>query len=184
LFTLKRILFLIFFLLLQKLLVFAQSVAAKDEAVSKLIRDLSALWDSNKEETFNSLLENKNKKATNLKVTFPTIIKNDRVNLLVKRNLIQQKLYKKDLGFNFTASYQRNTSTPFLDPEDVVIFKQKAQAGFDWDILRGGFFDNRMKSKTLNKELDWIKNSNYAQKSSRPFLISSQQGVTNFKWNN
>jgi len=180
LFTLKRILFLIFFLLLQKLLVFAQSVAAKDEAVSKLIRDLSALWDSNKEETFNSLLENKNKKATNLKVNFPTIIKNDRVNLLVKRNLIQQKLYKKDLGFNFTASYQRNTSTPFLDPEDVVIFKQKAQAGFDWDILRGGFFDNRMKSKTLNKELDWIKNSNYAQKSSRPFLISSQQVVTNF----
>ncbi len=167
-------------MLLQRFPFLAQSDAAKDEAVSKLIRDLSALWDANKEETFNSLLDNKSKKPTNLKTVFPTIIKNERVNLLVKRNLIQRKLYKKDVGLNFTASYQRNTSTPFLDPEDVVIFKQKAQAGFDWDILRGGFFDNRLKAKTISKELDWIKNSNYAQKSTRPFLISSQQVVTNF----
>ncbi len=158
----------------------AQSNPQKDEDVSKLIRELSALWDANKEETFNSLLDNKSKKSTNLNVTGPTIVKNNRVDLLIKRNLIEQKLYKKDLGFNFTASYQRNTKTPFLDPEDVVIFKQKAQAGLDWDLLRGGFYDNRLKAKVLSKELEWIKNSNYAQKTTRPFLLSAQQVVTNF----
>lgn len=165
---------------LKQLTVCAQSDPAKDEAVSKLIKELTALWDNNKEETFNHLLENKSKKSTNLKVVFPTLISNNRIDLLVKRNLIQQKLYKKDLGFNVSASYQRNTNTPFLDPEDVVIFRQKAQVGLDWDLLRGGFYDNRQKAKTLNKELEWIKNSNYAQKSTRPFLLTSQQVVTNF----
>ena len=166
--------------MLKQVSVQAQSNPQKDEAVSKLIRELSALWDANKEETFNSLLDNKSKKSTNLKITSSTIVKNNRVDLLVKRNLIEQKLYKKDLGFNFTASYQRNTKTPFLDPEDVVIFKQKAQAGLDWDLLRGGFYDNRLKAKVLSKELEWIKNSNYAQKTTRPFLLSAQQVVTNF----
>lgn len=168
------------FLVLKQLSVLSQSNPQKDEAVSKLIKELSVLWDNNKEETFNYLLDNKSKKATNLTSTFPTIIKNNRVDLLAKRNLLQQKLYKKDVGLNVTASYQRNTSTPFLDAEDVVIFRQKAQVGLDWDVLRGGFYDNRLKAKTLSKELEWIKNSNYAQKSSRPFLLSSQQVVTNF----
>ncbi len=165
---------------LKQLYVSAQTDPQKDEAVSKLIKELSVLWDNNKEETFNHLLDNKSKKATNLKITFPTIIKNDRVELLTRRNLIMQKLYRKDLGFNATASYQRNSNTPFVDNEDLLIFRQKAQVGLDWDLLRGGFLDNRLKAKTLSKELDWIRNSNYAVKSSRPFLLSSQQVVTNF----
>ena len=176
----KRIVFFCLLLLLQQVISFAQTNPRQDVLVSSLIKELSVLWDNNKDETFNSLLDNRDKKTTNLKTTFPTIIKNNRVDLLVKRNLLQQKIYKKDLGFNFTANYQRNMKTPFLDPEDVVIFKQKAQAGVDWDLLRGGFYDNRLKAKTLNKELEWIKNSNYAQKTSRPYLLSSQQVVTNF----
>lgn len=160
--------------------VFSQSDPVKDETVSNLIKELSVLWDNNKEETFNELLDNKNKKSTNLKTVFPTIITNNRVDLLAKRNLIQQKIYRKDLGFNVSAAYQRNTNTPFVDAEDLVIFRQKAQVGLDWDILRGGFYDNRQKAKTLSKELEWIKNSNYAQKTTRPFLLSSQQVVTNF----
>jgi hypothetical protein len=180
LYTLKRILFFCLILVLKPTVFVAQINPQKDEAVSQLIKELSALWDNNKEETFNYLLDNKSKKSTNLKTTFPTLITNNRVDLLAKRNVLQQKIYKKDLGFNFTASYQRNTSTPFLDPEDVVIFRQRAVVGLDWDLLRGGFVDNRLKAKTLSKELEWIKNSNYAQKTSRPFLLSSQQVVTNF----
>lgn len=168
------------FLLIQQVISFAQSNPQQDLLVSSLIKELTVLWDTNKDETFNSLLDDRDKKNTNLKTTFPTIIKNNRVDLLVKRNLLQQKIYKKDLGFNITAGYQKNTKAPFVDPEDIVIFRQKATAGLDWDLLHNGFYDNRLKAKTLNKELEWIKNSNYAQKTGRPYLLSSQQVVTNF----
>lgn len=159
---------------------FSQINPAKDAIVSGIIKDLSNLWDANKDETFNSLLDNRSKTNTNLKTATTPLVTNNRVDLLVKRNYILQSIYKKDLGFNFTGTYQRNTSTTFLDPEDVVIFRQKAQLGIDWDLLRGGLFENRTKVKVLHNEIEWLKKSNYAQKSTRPFLITSQQVVTNF----
>lgn len=158
----------------------AQNSFAKDTLVSSLISELSALWDSHKNETFNELIGTGNKKNTNLRTnTFSPII-NKRVDLLIKRNRTLQSIYKKDKGFNITASYQRNSPTTFLDPEDIVVFRQKAQFGVDWDILKGGFLQNRRKAKTLNNEIEWLQKSQYAQKSIRPFLITSQQVVTNF----
>jgi len=169
------------FLFTKQLAAFSQDNTAKDIIVSGLIKDLSALWDANKDLTFNALLDNHSKNNTNLK-TSPALVTNNRVELLVRRNYLLQKIYKKDLGINFTASYQKNTSTPFLDPEDVVIFRQKAQVGFDWDLLRGGLFENRLKAKILANEIEWLKKSNYALKSLRPYLITSEQVVTNFNF--
>lgn len=169
-----------FYLIAWQTVFFAQSSFAKDTLVSSLIEELSSLWDANKNETFNLLVDLENNKRTNLRTNLHSPIINKRVDLLVKRNQTIQKIYKKDLGFSITASYQRNSPTSFLDPEDIVVFRQKAQAGIDWDILKGGILENRRKAKTLNNEIEWLKKSQYAQKSLRPFLITSQQVITNF----
>jgi hypothetical protein len=176
----KRILLFLSLCFFRQEILLSQNYYQDDAAVSALIKELGSLWDSNKEETFNSLLDHHSKKPGNLSTSTATSVKNDRLDLLMRRDQLRQKIYRKDLGFNVTASYQKNTSTPFVDAEDVVIFRQKAQVGLDWDILRGGFLDNRLKAKTIEREMEWLKNSESSQKSTRPYLISSQQVVVNF----
>lgn len=151
-----------------------------DSTISGYIKELSSLWDTYNTETFNEQLSDQSKKKTNLKANSEISLANRRTELLLKRNFLQQKIYSKDLGLNFTAAYQRNTSAPFVDPEDVIVFRQRAQFGLDWDLLKGGLYDNRSKIKVLKNEVDYIKRSNFSQRSSRSFLITSEQVVSNF----
>jgi hypothetical protein len=159
---------------------FAQSDPKIDSAISGYIRDLTSIWTQYNKETFNELLSDHSQKATNVSAQTGIPIGNKRTDLLLRRNYLQQRIYKKDLGLNFTAGYQRNSSTTFVDPEDVVVFRQKAQFGIDWDLLRGGLYDNRLHVKELQNEVDFIRQSAFAQKSNRAFLISGEQIVANF----
>lgn len=165
---------------LYSLILFGQPDPKEDSTISGYITKLTVIWNNYNDETFNQLLNDHANRSTNLNTQIPGSITNNRINLLVRRNQLQQEIFKKDKGFSLNASYQRNTGAPFPDPQDVVVFKQKALFGLDWDILKGGYFDNRFKVKTLKNELDFLKTSNYAQKSNRVYLISSEQVVANF----
>jgi hypothetical protein len=159
---------------------YAQSNPKIDSVISSYIGQLTAIWDSHNKETFNELLNDHSQKPTNVTASSRLVIANKRSELLLRRNFLQQRIYKKDVGLNFTAGYQRNSSAPFVDQEDVVVFRQKAQFGLDWDLLKGGLYDNRLKVKTLKNEVDFIKHSDFVQKNNRAFLISGEQIVANF----
>ena len=159
---------------------FAQPNSKTDSTISGYIHELYSIWDNYNTETFDQLLNDRSKKETNVKSDAAVTVLNRRSQLLLKRNLLQQTIYSKDLGLNIVAGYQRNTSAPFLDPEDVIVFRQRAQVGLDWDLLKGGLYDNRRKIKTLKNEAEYIKHSDFVVKSSRSYLISGEQVVSNF----
>jgi len=127
----------------------AQSNPKTDSIISAYINDLVVTWDKYNSISFNELLNDNKKTSTNLSSKSDASTLNNRLNLLLKRNALQQAIARKDKGFNLNAGYQYNFSAAFVDAEDVVVFRQRATFGFDWDILRGGFFDNRSKVKTL-----------------------------------
>ncbi|HEY1038587.1 MAG TPA: hypothetical protein VGF30_04240, partial [Bacteroidia bacterium] len=158
----------------------AQPNTKTDSTISGYIHELYSIWDKYNTETFDQLLNDRSKKETNVKSDAAVTVLNRRSQLLLKRNLLQQTIYSKDLGLNIVAGYQRNTSAPFLDPEDVIVFRQRAQFGLDWDLLKGGLYDNRRKIKTLKNEAEFIKHSDFVVKSSRSYLISGEQVVSNF----
>jgi energy-converting hydrogenase A subunit M len=67
----------------------------------------------------------------------------------LRLNQLQQRINKKDVGLHATVSYQENLKSPIVDPEEIVIFKRRAIAGLDWDVLNNGFYENRIKNKVL-----------------------------------
>ena len=103
----------------------AQNNPALDSLISKHILNLSELWESYNEISFSEIVKCDEKQATNLRINNDVKIVNPAQTLLLRRNIIQQNIYKKDLGFNLSAGYVHNLNASFIDPEDVVVFRQK-----------------------------------------------------------
>jgi len=138
---------------------FAQS-PKQDSTVSDYIKALTALWDKNKEGTFNEFLYNGTTPAQQT-FTFYSAgqhTKNQlQYELLLKRNELQRQVYRKDVGLSLGGAYQENLAAPFASPEDAVVFRRKFQVGLEWDVLKGGFVENRTKIRSLENDLVFLK---------------------------
>lgn len=134
----------------------------KDETVSFYINQLTSLWDKTNSQTFDAYIID-----SSLTLASDPFYINAQLgdvqykNMLIKQNALKQEINKKDLGFQLTVNFQENFKSPIADPEEIVIFKRRAIAGLDWDILKNGFFDNRWKNKILQEELKLLEQKNF-----------------------
>lgn len=153
------ILYLVFFIFFKSSTLFCQE---KDENVSFYINQLISLWDKTNTQTFDAYIID-----SSLTLASDPFYINAQLgdvqykNMLIKQNALKQEINKKDLGFQLTVNFQENFKSPIADPEEIVIFKRRAIAGLDWDILKNGFFDNRWKNKILQEELKLLEQKNF-----------------------
>lgn len=122
----------------------------KDELVSSYIKNLSDTWNELNAKTFSSFIVDSSLslKAEPFKIELKPF-SNKRSQMQLRLNQLQQRINKKDVGLHATVSYQENLKSPIVDPEEIVIFKRRAIAGLDWDVLNNGFYENRIKNKVL-----------------------------------
>lgn len=134
----------------------------RDSVVANYINQLSSVFNSRSSVTFNEVLNPPNSDLSAILPFYSSVSANtvytDKLALQQKINREEQMIYKKDPGFSMIAVYQKNFKSPIADPEDIVIFKQKFQAGFQWDLLRSGLYESRSKIRQLQyreKGLQW-----------------------------
>jgi len=122
----------------------------KDELVSSYIKNLTDTWDELNTKTFSSFIVDStlSLKIEPFKIEQKTVV-NNKNQLQLRLNQLQQKINKKDVGLHATVSYQENLNSPIVDPEEIVVFKRRAIAGLDWDLLNNGLYENRLKNKIL-----------------------------------
>jgi len=165
---------------------FAQPDKKLDSLVSDYINGLTELWNKNRGINFSSLLETEDpftKQFYSLTSSSPLAAKNSLQNeLLIKRNKLQQRIYKKDVGLSLGGAYQENLGTPFVSPDEAVVFRRKFQVGLEWDILKGGLFDNRNKIKALQNDIVFLESGN--SKSFNPQQSSLQYYTRIIAWFN
>jgi len=66
---------------------------------------------------------------------------------------IRARMYKTDPGLSASASYLENFTPSFNEDDDNLIYQRRLQAGINWDILEGGFYQNRIRSEQLNNSI-------------------------------
>lgn len=123
------------------------------DIVANYISQLTEIWNMHHTKNFNALIVDStlSLKAEPFKIN-SSVSKNNYKNLLLRYNQSQQAANRKNLGLHATLSYQENFNSPIVDPEEIVVFKRRAIAGIDWDILNNGFYENRLKNKILKAE--------------------------------
>ena len=136
----------------------------KDEVVSLYIKNLTDIWNETNSKTFASYivdstlsLKSEPFKLEQKKHT------NHAQQLQLQLNQLQQSINTKDVGLQATVGYQENLKSPIVDPEEIVIFKRRAIAGIDWDILNNGFYENRLKNKILKLNYTALQNKQYTE---------------------
>ncbi|MFO0357467.1 MAG: hypothetical protein ACK50A_10945 [Sphingobacteriaceae bacterium] len=148
-----------------------------DTIVSAYIKDLTAIWNDNKAKHFNELIQTESSglelftSASVSSVTASSTLKDQR-DLVIKRNRLEQTIYKKDLGLSLGGGYQENLGTPFVSTDDAVVFRRKFMIGVDWDILKGGLIENRTKIKHLQNDLLFIELSQKQNQSNNNSTIA------------
>ncbi len=134
--------------------VFSQSI---DSVVTKYIQQLNTIWLNHKNSTFDNLIIDSSAKLINEPFKISDDEKqNNYKNLLLKSNQVQQQIYQKEHGVRFTLAYQENLKAPLVDPEEIVVFKRRAIAGIDWDLLNNGLFEYKQKLKLLKLEREML----------------------------
>ena len=123
---------------------------SKDELVSSYIKSLTDTWTELNTKTFSTFIIDStlSLKSEPFKIQENTKIYNQN-QLQLRLNRLQQKINNKDIGLHATVSYQENLKSPIVDPEEIVIFKRRAIAGLDWDLLNNGLYENKIKNKIL-----------------------------------
>ena len=136
----------------------------KDEVVSLYIKNLTEIWDETNTKTFTSYIIDStlSLKSEPFKLEQKKSI-NGAQQLQLRLNELQQSINKKDVGLQATVNYQENLKSPIVDPEEIVIFKRRAIAGIDWDILNNGFYENRIKNKILKLNYLALQKKQYSE---------------------
>jgi hypothetical protein len=133
----------------------AQPAQKKDSLVSDYIQKLGSIWTQNSNQSFNSYLYSSNDALSQISYFFN--FKDEAFDEVFRKKIIAQEkvlsqeqlIYKKDKGFNFIAGYQYNFAPPIADADEMVVFRQRFQAGVEWDIFRSGLYENKTKVKQL-----------------------------------
>lgn len=139
--------------LLAGLFIFHDSIMVaqnKDEIVASYIKSLTEIWNEVNTQTFFSYIIDSSVtlKSEPFKIEKKSLVDN-RTQMQLRLNQLQQNINKKDVGLHATVNYQENFNSPIVDPEEIVVFKRRAIAGFDWDLLSNGFYESRLKNKIL-----------------------------------
>ena len=134
----------------------------KDEVVSLYIKNLTDIWNETNSKTFTSYIVDStlSLKSEPFKLEQKKTI-NHSQQLQLRLNQLQQSINTKDVGLQATVNYQENLKSPIVDPEEIVIFKRRAIAGIDWDILNNGFYENRVKNKILKLNYIALQNKQF-----------------------
>ena len=122
----------------------------KDETVSLYIKYLTDIWNETNTKTFSTYIIDStlSLKSEPFKIEQKKSV-NQTQQLQLRLNQLQQTINKKDVGLQATVNFQENLNSPIVDPEETVVFRRRAIAGIDWDILNNGFYENRVKNKIL-----------------------------------
>lgn len=125
----------------------------QNDIVSGYIKNLTEIWEANNSKTFENFVVDSSLTLNSepFKIN-STSTKENYKNLLLRSNKIQQSINKKNVGLHATVAYQENFNSPIVDPEEIVVFKRRAIAGIDWDLLNNGFYENRLRNKILKAE--------------------------------
>jgi hypothetical protein len=150
-----------------------------DDIISGYILDLTKIWKEYNTYTFDHMLLDSNVKGTTNLFSVAEAFNLKRKELLIKKNQLQRKIYTKDIGLQFSGAYQENFSAPFVDPEDVVVFRRKVQLGFDWDILKNGFYYHRLKAKIISNEIKMLERKSFLNNLTK-FQLQNTQQITYF----
>lgn len=157
------------------------SAQTKDEIVSSYIKNLTDLWNETNTRTFDGYIIDST--LTLLSDPFklnPNNTNDFRKSMLLRSNELQQSINKKDLGFHFIAYYQENFNAPIVDPDEIVVFKRRAITGLDWDILRNGFYDNKLKNKILKIDYKLTERKRYSENLNKFQNIQTEQLIRYF----
>lgn len=135
----------------------------KDELVSGYIKVLTTLWERSNTKTFDNYIVDSTLsiKSEPFKIVSDSNSHQQQKEQLLRLNKLQQAINKKDVGLKYTLNYQENFNSPVADPLEIVVFKRRAVTGIDWDILKGGIFDNRTKNKILKLEYEALEKKQY-----------------------
>ncbi len=65
----------------------------------------------------------------------------------------QLELTQKDYGVAVTGGFQENINPTIGDLEDNLIYRRKFNLGAEWNLLRGGFFENKVKARIFEDRI-------------------------------
>ncbi|MBC7695853.1 MAG: hypothetical protein H7141_10465 [Burkholderiales bacterium] len=137
----------------------------KDEIVSSYIKSLTDTWNEFNTQTFSSCIIDSTAtlKSEPFKIDKKSLVDN-RTKMQLRLNQLQQTINKKEVGLHATVNYQENFNNPIVDPEEFVVFKRRAIAGFDWDILSNGFYESRVRNKILKLNYETLEKKQQTEK--------------------
>ena len=120
--------------------------AQKDSVSEEIIKQIDESF------TFNYLQLQAKKEKSNNFALFLNSVETNQTSFFNENELIalKQGQLRSDVGLSITSSYLRNTGAGFLNLEDNLIMRSRFQTGVEIDLLKGGFFENRSKAKTLS----------------------------------
>jgi hypothetical protein len=126
-------------------------VKNKDSLVSVNINILEDFWKKyNYLSTSKPQYENASVISDLYKVTVTdTIYRSDYQNRV---NEAKIKQAKSDIGLRVAGTYQENTSAG-IGSDEMVIYRRRATAGLDWDVLGNGYLSSRYKQQILKNEM-------------------------------
>ncbi len=67
-------------------------------------------------------------------------------------NLAKQQVLKRDIGLKLNGNYLDNQNTNAFSFDDNITMRRRAQTELEWNLLKGGLYDNRSKAKSLSYE--------------------------------
>jgi hypothetical protein len=156
----------------------ARSQSSLDNTIDTYIQELTAVWTKYDTISFNHFFDIDTLSKPNIAVTF--VSPNTQIkNLQLAMNKQEQQIYKKDVGLTFVGLYQYNFKAPLADPEEIVVFRQKAQMGIDWSFLNGGFYENRIRYQQLQSRYKAI-NSKKIEENLAKFQQKNVQEIISF----
>jgi len=65
----------------------------------------------------------------------------------------QLELAQRDYGVAVTGGFQENINPTIGDLEDNLIYRRKFNVGAEWRILKGGFFENKVKARIFEDRI-------------------------------
>lgn len=127
--------------------------AQSQTRVDACIASLRELWNKNLPLSFDTLIVDSGQTLKS-ELFNPMPGQSDRryQGMLLRSNELQQKMARRAIGLHATLSFQENLNTPLFEPEEFIVFKRRAIAGFDWDLLHNGFYEGRLRANILKLE--------------------------------
>lgn len=89
----------------------------------------------------------------------------------------QLELYERDYGLAVTGNFLQNFDPSISDLEDNLTYTRRVQAGLEWNILSGGFFENKVKARIFEDRIIREQMMNEATEESFHFLQRFDQTI-------